>query len=564
MAAGCRSLVAGRRVADRAPLRAIPVPARGLPRGLRGGRAPARRCARGRHCLVSMAGMLLFSLLPAAAAGLTPRAPLLLLPVLEDEKPAPFAIRLIELLQQAPESVELEPLSLERAHALLAQQLLPASPGSLQEAELRRLTEGLEQGKEAFLMNRFQAAVEQLEGVRQQAIPLLNRAAHRSTGFNQRLFHGLMILGRSLDALGDSERSQELYRWLVRAMPGEPVEADRYPPSLVSRYASLRAEAGASTGTVLIEVDGQVPTDPDGCLVYLDGTVRGTIGSPLVDIPTGEYRGAVICREGLQSRDYRIQVVEGRVGRTVFLGDDAAIELGGGTPGLLLGRPWQEHDYLGPALASSKLAGVPLLLLCGPGQDGAMLDLVLVDGPGRRVLSRRSLARRELPAGPDGASELLSDLLAASRRHSSVSGPGDAPPPGPAAQPLRTAAWITGGAALAAAITGLAFGLQQREELDEAETCQQDYSCRHSAELDVLQDRASSRALVANVSFGVAGAAAVSAVVLFLLSRSSDHVTPQSPDGQTQTGYPPAVSLLPAFTAGGPARSAGCLVGWRF
>jgi tetratricopeptide (TPR) repeat protein len=75
---------------------------------------------------------------------------------------------------------------------------------------------------------------------------------------------------------------------------------------------------------------------------------------------------------------------------------------------------------------------------------------------------------------------------------------------------LRISAWATMGAAVAAAGGGTAFALLAKSERDKAE----DLSIPYRAALE-HNDRAKSRALAANILFGVAGAAAVTSAVLF-------------------------------------------------
>jgi len=90
-----------------------------------------------------------------------------------------------------------------------------------------------------------------------------------------------------------------------------------------------------------------------------------------------------------------------------------------------------------------------------------------------------------------------------------------------ATRPRRTRSflgrgWLWAGIAVAAAGSGIYFGLQAKSAEDDLAALSQD-SMNHSfSEAQEVEDRARRDALIANISFGVAGGFAILATVLFL------------------------------------------------
>jgi hypothetical protein len=104
------------------------------------------------------------------------------------------------------------------------------------------------------------------------------------------------------------------------------------------------------------------------------------------------------------------------------------------------------------------------------------------------------------------------------------------------------------GFGVAALGAGLVLGVDARTKQDRAlELCPDPSRCARTAEVQDIHDRARSRALAANIAFGVAGAAVVGAVVLWLTGVPSE---------------PAATDLAIGARAGRGA--AGIDVGWRF
>lgn len=112
----------------------------------------------------------------------------------------------------------------------------------------------------------------------------------------------------------------------------------------------------------------------------------------------------------------------------------------------------------------------------------------------------------------------------------------------------RKIAVAAAGVSVAAVAAGAVLGLSSRSlEDDSYELCPQPESCADADEANRLHDRSSSRALQANIAFGVSGAAAIAAVVLWVTGR------PETPARESR------LSITPRLDG-----SAGVNVGLRF
>lgn len=126
---------------------------------------------------------------------------------------------------------------------------------------------------------------------------------------------------------------------------------------------------------------------------------------------------------------------------------------------------------------------------------------------------------------------------------------GEAAPSG-----LRSAAWSTTGLAVLAAATAGVLGWRAREaerQLEDAAGAAEPYL---SGEHQAIFDRGERYALAANVGWGVAGAAALTAVVLWIVDAAAGPVEAESPAAAAE------VRLLPAWCGPG----AGTRVRFRF
>ena len=97
---------------------------------------------------------------------------------------------------------------------------------------------------------------------------------------------------------------------------------------------------------------------------------------------------------------------------------------------------------------------------------------------------------------------------------------------GGGARPIYKQWWVWAGIGGVAAVTGIAFGLSAKSAEDDlaalnGQVRDDPYSADY-AEAKALEDKAKSRALGANISFGVAGACAIAAVVLAFTGDGSE------------------------------------------
>jgi len=453
-----------------------------------------------------------------------------------------------------------------RIRALLDRRLYPPVE-PLGPVDLDLIAKRLAEGRAAFVHGRFEAAVQQLEQARSEHGPQLHAIALAQPGLRTDFFHAMMHLGRSLDALGRAAQSQELYRWLVRAFPDVQVDAMSYPPSLVGRYHSLRAEATAVTGNVTVHLDGQVPRFPDTCRVHLDGSARGAPGRPLQSVPVGSYRCAVLCEEGLLSRDYRVEVESGPQELTVYLGDDAALRADAGIPaGISLVSTWQDEDYLGAAVAAARVAEARHVVLVGPARKGDGFDLALVDGRERRVLRRQSLAA--LPAPGAEARGVLASLLAGQGAALGAEhrvGPRE--PVGATAsegsQRRRGAVWALGAVAGASALAAVGAAFVHDRRTDRFEECRDEYTCRHDGdELQQRRDAVLRSEVWTNSALLIAGAAAVGAGATLLWELLAGPPAVAGAAGGTSDRV--GLRIVPWAGRAQTERTAGCTVAGQF
>ena len=90
------------------------------------------------------------------------------------------------------------------------------------------------------------------------------------------------------------------------------------------------------------------------------------------------------------------------------------------------------------------------------------------------------------------------------------------PLPPPAARPLYAQWWLWGGVSAAAAVTGTLFGLGARSAGNDLEALNAASMAHDFGEAQDVLARARRNALLANITFGAAGATAVAAVILFV------------------------------------------------
>lgn len=89
----------------------------------------------------------------------------------------------------------------------------------------------------------------------------------------------------------------------------------------------------------------------------------------------------------------------------------------------------------------------------------------------------------------------------------------------PRTRPLYARWWLWGGVSVAAAATGTLFGLAARSAGDELNELNASSLDHHFGEAQDVLARGRRDALVTNIAFGVAGASAVAAVLLFITDR---------------------------------------------
>jgi len=115
--------------------------------------------------------------------------------------------------------------------------------------------------------------------------------------------------------------------------------------------------------------------------------------------------------------------------------------------------------------------------------------------------------------------------------------PGQAPPEETGTSGMAVGAWVLLGVGVAALATGTGFGVVAKQEQDRMES----RTFKTQSGYDDAVDAVNTNALVADVSFGVGGAAVAAGLILFLVDALSGE----------EPGEEPAVSIAPAASEGG-------------
>ncbi len=115
-------------------------------------------------------------------------------------------------------------------------------------------------------------------------------------------------------------------------------------------------------------------------------------------------------------------------------------------------------------------------------------------------------------------------------------------------RPVIAKWWLWGGVAVAAASVGTYFGLDvlaAKQEIEDLNKKSQSGEPVQFSQALAIQQRGDRSALVANISFGVAGAAAVAAVILFATEPKRGHGADEQKDHAQRETH-----LMPALGAG--------------
>ena len=329
----------------------------------------------------------------------------------------------------------------------------------------------LEQG-----MRRYQ------EGQLQQSLALLKRAAGLAVNKEPALQVKIQLyLGFSACVLGRQTEAEAAFKQALTLDPTLSLDPAEIKSSIIEVFNRVR---GALTGEL------EVTADRPGARVNLDGADRGP--APLkARVPIGKHQLVVATPDGLYRHGQEILVH--------------------------LTRPCVVRSRLELIGGHLEVTSVP---------SGAR---VLVDG---RELGRTPLRDAALSTGKHRIELLLAghtdqvrsfELRARETARVSVAlQPFARPTTGPAKRKLRWT-WVTAGTAVAAGAVGLGLGLWAKSGWDEYQTAAR---TGNRARYNELHDSVPKRAIAADVCFGVAGAALVTAAVLFFFVETPEKQPP--------------------------------------
>jgi len=321
----------------------------------------------------------------------------------------------------------------------------------------------LEQGITSFGLGQLEASRQALE------------RARAATSDPKLLAKVQLYLGLNAAVEGKTSRARVAFTAALRHDPTLKLSASNFKPDLVSLFEAVRKQLPGEL---------RVSIAAPGATVFVDGKERGKPPVAL-ELPVGKYTIEIRTEKGLST--HRSEVV------------------------VLAGQPTSVAAQLQPRRGR-------LMIRTTPGGAEVLLDGEVA---GRTPLNREvdagahvvavqleghapRMKRVEVKPGEDTRVALKLVSLGLGRER-------EVRQPNFFTRRLWT--WVAAGTALAALGVGVGVGLSASADFDEYElSCNEAHSyCRE------LGDRVETKDRVANVMFGVAGAAAAAAVVLFFV-----------------------------------------------
>jgi hypothetical protein len=374
------------------------------------------------------------------------------------------------------------------AAARIGQILPPVSPSGRAEPlmEADRL---LRQGRDAYVQGRFEQAAEQLG----QARELLRRAIdsfEEERKAAETLFRAHMYLAFTLRAQGGDFAPQavEAMKEALRTFPNLEPAFSEYGPENIRFYREVKKQMEqAPTARLRVRTPGEQAS------VYMNGRLVGVTPLDLRRVYPGYYR--LHLREGTASS--RAHVVEVKAGDTdldIDFSLDQALRSDAGTPLVYANAAERRARHARHAARLGRLLDAQTVVVYWVG--GGLVHLGVVDAMGNE---------RHASCAP--ADAISSAIALREGRIGEFVKSEDAPGP-------RIWTWVAGGVAVAALAAAIGFGLSAEADRDTLDRRYPDGAITDPTDLS-LRDDARGKALTADVLFGVAGAAAVTSIVLF-------------------------------------------------
>jgi len=373
----------------------------------------------------------------------------------------------------------------------LVQERLPPVTGTVLAEPLIDADRLLREGREAYLDGRFDEAVTQLA----QARELLKRAVDsldEERRAAETLFKAYMYLAFTLRARGGDSVPQatEVMNDALRTFPSIEPSVAEFGPENVKFYRLARSqlEQGPKARVRVHTTGGQAT-------VYLNGRLVGVSPLDLKQVYVGRY--LVHARQGDQPT--RVHAIEIRPGDNEFsldlsfdhvLQSERALRLSYGSIAA------RADQHVGHAAQLARSLDAAEVLVYWNAEERIHLTLVRADG-----------AAREIECGISEVERTVADLRAG-RVGQPVAGAREA------TRQQRRWTWVAGGVAAAALVGGVLLGMSAQSDFDSLNKKYPNGGPIDPQDVD-LRDGGRSKQSAANLMFGVAGAAAITAGVLF-------------------------------------------------
>ena len=347
----------------------------------------------------------------------------------------------------------------------------------------------VEKGRDAYLDGKFAEATRDLGEAREilaHAIESMDEERQAA----ETLFRAHLYLAFTLRAKGGDAMPQavEAMKEAIRTFPTLEPAYSEYGPENIRFYKDVKVQLEKGARGRL-----RVTTPGEQASVYLNGRLVGVTPLDVKDLYAGRYR-MHLRQGGDVSRVRVVDIESGEKEMEVDFSFDKALRTDEAAA-LVYANAAERRAHLarhGAALA--RATGVQNVMLYWTA-DGK-LQLAQVDRTGnvRIAQSTREAAPQTAVALAEGR---IGELFKAELPHGK-----------------RVWTWVAGGVTAAALVAGIVYGLAYESDLDDLNRTCPSGACTDPMRL-AQRDDAKNEGLMADVMFGVAGAAAVTTAILW-------------------------------------------------
>jgi hypothetical protein len=347
----------------------------------------------------------------------------------------------------------------------------------------------VERGRDAYLDGKFAEATADLGRARE----MLARAIESFEEERQAaetLFRAHLYLAFTLRAKGGDSMPQavEAMKEAIRTFPHLEPAFSEYGPENIRFYKDIRAQMDRGARGRL-----RVTTPGEQASVYLNGRLVGVTPLDAKDLYAGRYR--MHLRQGGETSRVRIVDIEGGDKEMeVDFSFDRALRTDEGAALVYTSGAERRAHLARHGAALARATGVQNAMVYWTAEGKIQLAQVDRIGNVRIAQTTREAAPQTAVALAEGR---IGELFKAELPHGK-----------------RVWTWVAGGVTAAALITGVIYGLAYNSDLDDLNRQCPQGACTDPRLLNQRED-AKNEGLVADVMFGVAGAAAVTTAILW-------------------------------------------------